>query len=231
MSVRRLTHALIMLLAVLGLSALPAAAASTAPAPASAPSYEDGEFIDEAELDEDPYEFDEETDGEDGDACEVITDDDEFADEGEFGLRTVDDELLEPDDGEFDDEAFDDEFDEDVCETLESAIDEITDVDASGLRKRGVLWAEVAVSGKGKLTSTLTAGDRVLGSAEQKTSEAGTENVRIKLTKKGRRIIRKAKSALELTFSTKLALAGGETVKRTHTLTVKPKKSRKGKRH
>lgn len=258
MSLSRLTHAFIALLAVIGLSTLLATSASATAAPASQPVLEEGEFIDEAELDEDPFEFDEEVgvdEGEDlGDEelCDALDEDEDVIDEDlteETELRVADDgELLDPEEG-LDDEGFgedaddfsDEDLDEDICDSIENgfAPDEVSDTDTSDLRKKGVLTAELFASGAGKLTSTLTvgssgrtasiAGRRVLGRSQQRVTRAGKVTIRIKLTKKGRKVVRNAKRTLRLTLGTTLALKSGKTVKRTKTITVKPKK-KPGKR-
>jgi hypothetical protein len=260
MSPRRLTHVLIALLAVLGLSALPAASASTVASPASAPALEDGEFIDEAELAEDPYEYDAEETvllddelADEGDVCgvtdpaeDVVVDEGDFidgeliADDGDPGVdeqirrRQVTDpapdaDPLDPDqtdeeiadDGATTDDLSDDELNQ-ICETAIDDVvpDEVATTDVTKIKKKGVLTAEMFASGKGVLHSSLTVG------AAGRVAQAGRVTIRIKLTKRGRKVLRKATRTLHLTLTTKLALAGGKTVKRTKTLTIKPSKKR-----
>jgi hypothetical protein len=227
---RRFLHALIALLAVLCLSAVPAATASTAAPAASAPAFEDGEWIDEAELAEDPFEFDENVPTDEF-GCEVSGDEDsESGDEEDFEFRQVgdDEDVLEDEDSDlFEDELSDEELaDEGFCDTLDEVFeDEIVDVDASRLHKKGVLTADVVASGAGRLVSTLTLpGTGSLGKARQSIDDAGPATIRIKLTKRGRKVLRNAKQTLSLTLGTKLALEDGTTVARSQTLDVKPKK-------
>jgi hypothetical protein len=272
-----MTHALIALLAVLGLSALPAASASTLTAPAPPPAVtDDGEFIDEAELAEDPSEFDAEAVGETdvagnedlGDFCDVagdqgvaddatdeadVTDGTDVTDETEdFRRRDVTngENVLDPlalvddgsaDEGDLADDSSDEDLADDACAVIENGViaDEVGTTDVTNLRKKGVVTAEVYASGPGRLDSTLTngatgrsaaiAGVRVLGGSHQKVAKAGKVTIRIKLTKQGRKVLRKAKRTLRLTLGTKLALTSGKTVKRTKTLTVKPAKKQPGK--
>lgn len=217
MSSRSSLRVLMALLAALGLWAFSAASVSVAAGDVPVPALEDGEFIDEAELAEDPFEFDEE-----------VAIDDEAPTEDEFceaGTRQAGEEdtedLLEPgDEDEFGVDDVGDEFADGVCETVVDEAAPTATVHA--VQHKRLLVVSAIMPSTGRLTSTLTSGARILGRARQKVARAGLTTIRIKLTKQGRRVLRKATHELSLTLSTRLHLAKGKTVKRSKPLTVQP---------
>jgi hypothetical protein len=247
MLARRLTLLLAALLAVLGLSALPTASLARSSAPASHrvvddPSQTDegGEVDDEIvddQIDESD-DFDEVSD-EELDVCgDSDLGDDYAGDEEDLGdgEDAADFREAPADDGEEDlgdDEILGDEEDptpgdDVICETglfdEDAIFEDLGARHGKELRKKGSLTDSLDMPDAGTIDATLTAGDRVLGTKHAEVEGADIVDVRIKLTPKGRRILRRAKSALELTLRTQISLAGGQEVDRSRTLTVKPDK-------
>jgi hypothetical protein len=233
MSASRLTTLLAVLLATVGLSVLPSGALAQ-----DDPVDDDGvvlvddgldEGIDEV-LDDDMW-CDDDFSGVDEDETELrqLIDDSEFIDEDDPDFLGPDDE----DDGLVDEgEASDDELlddclgagDEDLAEDGASAA---VTTDTTRLVKKGVLTARLYVPGKAVLDSSLTKSGahvakrgRALGSAHKRTAKAGMVTLRIKLTPKGRKVVRKATRKLRLVLTTHIALAGGKQLTRTTRIRV-----------
>lgn len=210
-----------LLLATLGLAALPASSF------AQDDIVDEGiDLIDEEVLDEDMW-------------CDdtVATDDEEFFDEAfDAELRQVEseDEFFDEEDPGFlgpdgeeplDDEPSDDELLDD-CETLADDSGELEEIgqiakpDASKIVKKGYVTAQIRVAGKAKITSSLTKGSKRLGRSTQKAKKAGKVTIRIDLTKKGRKIVSSATGPLKLTLTAKVKPAKGKKVTRVIHLTT-----------
>lgn len=181
-------------------------------------------------------------------------DDADLADDETF---SDDDDLLDPIDEEagddvdaVSDEDLDDITDEDIdaidelCAALDEgiALDEAGEPDTSDLASTGSMDVDFYLSGPGTVDGTLTGGSstraviakakgaKVLGRGHTRAAKAGKVTLKVKLTKKGRKLVKKAKKALSLTLGTKVKLDSGKTIKGTKTVTVKPAKKKPGKK-
>lgn len=114
-------------------------------------------------------------------------------------------------------------------------LDDVDGSDAADLGKNGSFTQTYTLPEGGTIDETLTSGSgaravvakiRIVGQAHRKVAKAGQVKVRIKLNKQGRKALRTARRALHLTLRTRIALKSGRTIKRTKTLTVKPKQHR-----
>lgn len=229
MSVTRLNALLALLLAVLGLSAL-GGGAGIALAQDEPVDDEDVVLVDDGTdvLDEDMWCDD-----------EYVAEDD-FSDEAD--LRQVDEEVVDEDDPDFlgpDDEGDDVDLDEpsddellddclgddaeDLADDSGAAAQTVT-TDTTRVVRKGLLIARLFVPGKATVEGVLTKGGtaariarrgQVLGTTHQRTGKAGPVTLRIKLTPKGRKVVRKAKRALRLVLTTHITLAGGKKLTRT----------------
>ena len=215
MLVSRLTSLLALLLAVLGLAALPAGALA-----------QDEPIDEEIELVEEDMWCDD----------EIVTEDD-FADEDGTELRQVEEEnpdeffdeedpdFLGPGEDDFDEEepSDDDLLDdctEDVADDAAETVGQIVKPDVSRIAKKGFLTASIRVPGKAKVTSTLTKGAKKLGHATQQAKKAGRFTIRIDLSRKGRRVVRSATGPLKLTLTAVVKPAKGKKTTRVLQLTA-----------
>jgi hypothetical protein len=216
--------------------------------------YDDEDLADDGDLsalDDEEIADDEDFDA---DSCDFISDED-VADEtlaGDDEDVIGDEEILDPSDDDLGDE-FDDTSDEDLgddtgaeddlCALLEdtgATPDEPGETDTSDLGKSGKLTVDLFVSGPGDVEGALTGGSsgraviaakaRVLGRGHKHVAKAGLVTLQVKLTKQGRRLVKKTRKALSLTLGTTVSLDSGRTVKGSTPVTVKPaKKKHKGK--
>jgi hypothetical protein len=220
-----LSRLLAILLATLGLAALPATSF------AQDDFVDEGiEFVDEEILDEDLWCDDDFVDPDDEE--EFFDEEFAFEDDG-TELRQVDDEFFDEEDpgflgpdGEefFDDEPSDDELLDD-CEPVEDSgalaeVGQIVKPDVAKIVKKGFITAQIRVPGKATITSALTKGSKRLGHATQKAKKAGKFTIRIDLTKKGKKIVKSATAPLKLTLTAKVKPAKGKKVTRVVHLTV-----------
>lgn len=222
MSATRITSLLAVLLATAGLAAVPAGAlAQDEPIDEEIEFVEEDMWCDDDVAGADDDEFVEEDD--EAELRQLSSDDEEFFDEQDedFLGPGEDDEGLE--DEPSDDELFDDCLAAEGEELDEEGVSETVETDTTRLARRGVLTAKLFVPGRAVIESVLTRGGatarmakrQVLGSAHRRVTRAGRVSLKVKLTPKGRRVVRKAKRKLRLVLTTHVTLAGGPRLTRS----------------
>ena len=219
MSIPRLSTLLAVLLASFGLAALPGAAFAQ-----DEPIDEEIEFVEEDMWCEDDFTGGGETVAEEdeelfGDADLRQVDDGEFFDEEDPDFLGPDGEDPVFEDEPSDDELLDDCLDEETEELADDASAQVVG-SVTKLVKKGVLTFTLKVPGKGRVKSTLTKGQTKLGKASKKVAKAGKVTIKLKLTKKGRKVVRNATQTLHLTLTSQIKLAKGRTLTRTTRIDV-----------